>query len=263
MKTIDLPDYLKGMTDDTSKSLISLTTSKPRISIRGRQFRFIEEGDEVSKTTDPINVIILSVVPKNAMARTYYINGYQPGLSDPPDCSSWDGIKPDTWCEKPQSNRCTGCKQSVWGSATSMSGKKAKACKDSKRLMLISAESVKDNIDNPTIYIFNVTIASLRALSDYGKFLVSNNIPIAAAITQIAFVDAEFPQVEFNFGGILTEKSGKEMLALSNKVELDNNAEYGTSIESKPVIGIPETTDTKENTKPDKQIDDLLDSWTK
>lgn len=225
LSSVKLPDYLLDLTDriEESAGLISSGISVPRISIRGRQFRFVVDGDEVSKQTEPIHVIILGVEPDNGMAKTYYESGYQPGSSDPPDCSSWNGVSPDSWVDDPKSDFCANCEKNIWGSATSQTGKKAKACKESKRLMVVDTRDI-----NGQVFIFNVTIASLKALSEYGKFLISNNVPMAAAVTQISFVDSEFPQVEFNFGGILNKANGVQMLKRSS------DKEWKTDIASLP-----------------------------
>lgn len=231
---VKLPDYLLELTDKVEESigLISSGVSVPRISIRGRQFRFVVDGEEVLKQTEPIHIIILGVEPDKGMAKTFYASGYQPGSSDPPDCSSWDGVSPDSWVDRPQSDFCANCEKNIWGSATALSGKKAKACKESKRLMVVDTKDVKGQV-----YIFNVTIASLKALSEYGKFLISNNIPMAAAITQIAFVDSEFPQVEFNFAGILNKDMGTLMLKRSNDKEwkADINLKLPQSVQQKMI----------------------------
>lgn len=230
VQVVVLPDYLKSLTGESDKaaSMVSVGGSIPRISIKGRQFRFIEEGEEVEKTADPINIIILGVEPENGMAKTFYLDGYQPGSTDPPDCSSWNGVRPDSWCNSPQSDTCMKCPQNVWGSAKSMAGKKAKACKDSKRLIVVKAEDIEG-----TIYVFNVTVASLKALSVYGKFLMQNKVPMAAAVTQIEFIDSEFPQVQFNFAGILKKAAGMTSMGRAE------TKEWKQDIASLPV---PDTT---------------------
>lgn len=216
---IQIPDYLKGIVDETAKDMISVGGSVPRISIKGRQFRFIKDGEEVHKQTEPIHVVILGVVPQAHMAKTFYASGYQPGSTDPPDCSSFLGEVPDTWIDNPQNPSCKGCPQNVWGSATSMSGGKAKACKDSKRLMVVTAKDLVEGEEEPTVYIFNVTIASLKALTEYGKFLMSNSLPMSAVITQIEFVDSEFPQVELKFLSVLAENHGLLMMEKAKRAE--------------------------------------------
>lgn len=268
MTEVKLPDYLKDLVDDTASSMVSNTGGAPRISIRGRMFRFIKDGSEEEQTTDPINVIIAGVVPDKGMAKTWYESGYQPGSTDPPDCSSFLGIRPDDWVDKPQADLCVNCPQNKWGSAVSMKGGKAKACKDSKRLMLIRAEELK--VEVPTIYIFNVTIASLKALSEYGKFLLSNKVPMAAAITQLSFVDSEFPQVNFEFAQVLNEEFGKKTLRIANDKEwmqgLDQTAlaapeappQQKIAAPSGPPQNPPAPTD---NDAPPANTDDLLNNW--
>lgn len=261
IEKIELPDYLKDIVDTgDTRSLVTQSISVPRISIRGRQFRFVVDGDEISKQTEPINIIILGVEPEKGMAKTFYASGYVSGSSDPPDCSSWDGLKPDSWCDNPQSNFCAKCPKNIWGSAKSLSGKKAKACKESKRLIVLNPK------DDEILYIFNVTIASLRALSEYGKFLINHKLPFSAVITQIAFVDSEFPQVEFKFGGILKEEKGKKMLERAAKREWKSDISSNT-IENKPninqVTDKPSEEAAIENIveQTDESIDNLLENW--
>lgn len=269
MSDIVIPDYLKDLVDDTASTMITNTGSVPRISIRGRMFRFILEGNEEEKSTEPIHIIILGVVPEKGMAKTYYIDGYTPGSNDPPDCSSFLGVSPDEWADQPQARFCSECPQNRWGSAKSMSGGKAKACKDSKRLMVIKANDIKN--EKPIIYIFNVTIASLKALSEYGKFLLTNKIPMAAAITKVEFVDSEFPQVEFHFVSILNETYGKKTLQLAEQKEwmqgLDTKAltmaEQAPTrqIENKPSQPQEPPTPSDTDAPPYMDTDDILNNW--
>lgn len=260
MSEIELPDYLKDITDDTAKDMVSNTGGGvPRISIRGRQFRFIKDGEEISKQTDPIHVIILGVVPEANMAKTWYESGYKPGSTDPPDCSSFLGATPDSWVDNPQSTSCKGCPQNKWGSATSMSGKKAKACKDSKRLMVINAKDAKE--ENPDIFIFNVTIASLKALSEYGKFLISNKLPMAAVITEMEFVDSEFPQVTLVFKSVLNESIGTKMLERSTKKEWMDGMDQPQLPGPPPAKQIAQPNTPPGDNPPPIQDGDILDQW--
>ncbi len=259
MSKIELPDYLKDISDDTAKDLVSISGGAPRISIRGRQFRFKKDGEEILTQTEPIHVIILGVVPKALMAKTFYIDGYQPGSTDPPDCSSFLGVNPDSWVGSPQAVTCRECDNNVWGSAKSMSGKKAKACKDSKRLMVISAKDAKEK--EPDVYIFNVTIASLKALSEFGKFLISNKLPMAAVITEIAFVDSEFPQVEFTFKSVLNKTIGTKMLGMASEepwMDGLDNPQIAAPVVKPQLTQSAGTTSREEPPIPDEN---LLDNW--
>lgn len=280
---IALPDYLKDMMDDTSsQGLISQTSSVPRISLKGQKFRFIVDGEEVKRINEEFHAIILGVQPERGFCKTYYKGKYNPDSSDPPDCSSTDGVVPDSWVSNPVSDTCAKCEMNAWGSAKSMSGGKAKACRDSKRLYVVEAKEMSG-----TIYILNVTVASLKALSEYGKLLVSNRIPMAAAITTLTMDDeADHPKLQFEFKGVLNEKMGKKALAraaegewkemavaISNESKTkqiehqdddDDDDEEPTpkkkkAKKDKVVKG--EIVDDDDDESPMSDVDDLLDGW--
>lgn len=252
-KEIVLPDYLKDMLDDSEmqspESLISATSSVPRVSLKGSKFRFIVDGEEISRTADSIHVVIIGVEPERAMCKTWYKDGYQPDSSDPPDCSSSDGVRPDPWVATPQSDLCAKCEKNAWGSAKSMSGGKAKACRDSKRLIIAVGKELAADPKECTLYILNVTVVSLKSLSQYGKLLVANRVPMAAAITTISFdEDADHPKLEFEFKGVLKEKMGKAALA---RAALKEWKEF-----SGPALEGPEKTKQLEHDKDDEDEDD-------
>jgi hypothetical protein len=262
---IVLPDYLKALVDtkgSEASSLVSATSSVPRISLKGRQFRFIENGEEVEKTPDPIHVIILGVQPENGMSKTFYKGKYNPSDSTPPDCSSNDGVIPDSWISQPQSSNCATCEQNKWGSATALSGKKAKACRDSKRLMVVRAKDM-----DGTIYVVNVTVSSLRALSEYGKTLVSNQLPMAAVITEISMADSDFPQIDLKFAGVLKEEAGmKAMSRAEEKPWKSDSPSTAPALESKPVPQLDQTPvtidqDSGSVSSSSDNADDLLNKW--
>lgn len=265
---IAIPDYLKSMVEvegeDANKLITSAGQAFPRISLKGRQFRFNKDGEEVFKTPNPIEVVIIGVQPEQGMAKTFYINGYQPGDTSPPDCSSQDGIRPDSWIGNPTSPNCASCPQNKWGSATSMTGKKAKACKDSKRLLI----TVPKDPGEGTLYLLNVTVSSLKALSEYGKFLVANHIPMASAITKISMVDSDFPQIEFEFKEILPEEQCKAALDRSKEKSWESDytqAALSAPDDSGPMTGAdmsqPQQNPNKEDKKVETNADDILSEW--
>jgi hypothetical protein len=237
---IALPDYLRDMIAGgevkvDADSMISQGGSVPRISLKGRMFRFKRDGEELSKSNGPIHVIIVGVTPEasNQHSKTFYKNGYQPNSDDPPDCSSTDGVTPDSWISDPVHNNCAQCPQNAWGSAKSMSGKKAKACRDSKRAYVMDAKDLKEE-GEPTVWLLNVTVSSLRAFSDYGKILKANSLPMAAVISTLSMADSEFPQLDFAFGGVLQEKQGRKCIDVSNAKAWIDSVPSGPAIEHKP-----------------------------
>ena len=200
-----IPDYLKKfMETSTSKdadSMASASVSVPRISLKGKKFQFIN-GDDESKKTEDIHVIILGVDPEGGrMIKTFYANGYNPNDTSPPDCSSSNGIAPDNWVQNPVSTNCAGCDKNRFGSATSPSGKKTKACRDAKRLWVVKADEVGE-----TVYGLNVPVTSLKAMAEYGKEIREAGIPLSAVITRVYMdEESEFPQIHFQRIGFLVK----------------------------------------------------------
>ncbi len=263
---IAIPAHMQALiaqNQQTSESLItSAGGSVPRISLKGRQFRFIKDGEEVAKVPGPINVVVLGVQPEKGMAKTFYLNGYQPGDNSPPDCSSSDGIRPDSWISSPVNPTCHDCPNNKWGSTKSMTGKKAKSCKDSKRLFITKASDPVKGVP----YILNVTVSSLRSLSDYGKKLVSNKIPLSSVITTITMADSDFPQVEFDFKDFLSEELVVPTLERSQKREWDEFdasavASSGDSNESTVDASKPNNPIANNDEKVKASTGDILDNW--
>jgi len=296
-KELVIPDYLKEMmvsSEQDASNLIGGMSSVPRLSLRGKKFRFIEAGDEVHAQHDPINVIILGVSPPTPrlMSKTFYIEKYNPDDTAPPDCSSLDGIHPDTWVNTPQANTCAVCPKNKWGSATSeMTGKKTKACKDSKRLYVLRVDKGID-IKEDTIYILTVTVSSLKYISEYGKFLSEHKLPMAAVITKVTMDDdSDYPKISFDLAGIMKEVQGKTSMERAGKQEwvemqqLDgpaprpqltgpntNEGLADNSVVSEPVntkVIVEQSTNEVSTNEPVEEahqgnpsdIDDILGSW--
>lgn len=204
---IAVPDYLKKMqpTESTDvDSLASASLSIPRISLKGKKFRVIVDGEEIMKPSTELNAIILAVEPGPGLfIKTYYGGTYNPSDTYPPACASSNGVHPDAWVTNPQSPRCNTCPQNVFGSATAVvSGKKAKACKDSKRLWV----TFPDDIEG-IVFALGVPVTSLKNVSKYAKELGAHNYPMTAVVTKITMDDeSDFPQLNFERGEFLNEE---------------------------------------------------------
>jgi hypothetical protein len=277
-KELALPDWLKAKIDQGEVSadadkVVSAVESVPRISLKSRRFNFVENGEVVMKTADPIHVVIVGVQPEHGMAKTFYEGAYEPGDSSPPDCSSFDGVRPDSWITSPQSETCASCPQNKWGSAKSMSGGKAKACRDSKRLMVVNAK----NIEKGTVFTLNVTVASLKNLSNYGKDLAKKGIPLEAVITTISIdEDADWAMLHFDAAGVLNEAQGTVAIQRAASKEWEDGMQLEHHSESVGALPSPQpeasapkseasaVAEKKETAAPpaeDENIDDLLSSW--
>ena len=210
-QALTVPDYLKGVQSNADEMVSGVGVSVPRIYLKGRRFKYIN-GEEEIKADGPEEVIILGVEPRDGLSKTWYEKAYNPSTNDPPDCSSWDGIRPDSWVNKPQCKLCALCPQAQWGSATSMAGKKAKACKESKRLIVVRNGDI-DGVQ----YVLTVTISSLKALGVYGKWLAQNQLPFSAVVTEMDFAESDFPELTFEFKRFLDEEDGVKCIAIAEE----------------------------------------------
>jgi hypothetical protein len=214
-----VPDYLKDYQSDTGSDLVTQMESYPRISIRGKQFRFKKEGEE--KALDlgvNIEVVILAADPPGKLcAKSWFEKAYDPDSDDPPDCSSSNGVAPDSWVVDPACSNCAQCPNNAWGTATDQQGNptKGKACNDVKRLIVILPQAI-----NGDPWIFQVPPSSLKALSKYGRELEKHNLGVETIATRIFFVDSEFPQVDFAPSGYLQQELGQVAIARSKSEDI-------------------------------------------
>ena len=212
-----LPEYMKAFVAQNqadTNSLVSSSMSVPRLSYRGKRWRWIVDGVEEIEKQLTANAIIVGVEPDaGRFVKTLYLSAYTPGDTTPPDCSSSNGIHPDSWVSSPISPRCQGCPKNVFGSAVARDGKgKAKACHDSKRLWVIRPGEPE------IVYGLNVPIMSLKNLSEYGKYIAKNNFPLALLITELSMDDdSEFPKLQFKHVGFVDEAAVQDCIRLNQE----------------------------------------------
>lgn len=245
---VAIPEYLKKYMDNGSgkdaDSMASASVSVPRISLKGKKFMFMN-GDDESKKTDEIHVVILGVDPEGGrMIKTFYAGGYNPNDTAPPDCSSSNGVTPDAWVNNPISTNCAGCQKNVFGSATSATGKKTKACRDAKRLWVAKVDDIEG-----VVYGLNVPVTSLKAMSEYGREIRGAGVPLSAVITKLTMdEDAEFPQLIFERFGFLNEETGLKAL------ERNESRDWMESINLRNALPAPAQDQVKQERLADRKV---------
>jgi hypothetical protein len=222
-----VPDYLKAMSGQNMSgqgsvdSLASAAMSIPRVSMRGKKFRFMEGGEEVVAVNDKVRIIIFGAEPEsNRFIKTFYDSAYGgANTNNPPTCASDDGVRPSGWIQTPQHNNCAECPKNRFGSATSRAGKPAKACRDSKRLWVAREEEfMKD--DKAMKYALQVPVTSLKALAEFGRSMKQMNVPISTVVVEVSMDDDyEFPLISFAAVGFLPQDKGMTAIAVSDKAE--------------------------------------------
>lgn len=195
-----VPDYLQEVgLNDLTKSLLSGGggSGNKRISIRGKKFRLVVDGEELSTIKqDHLDVVIVNATKD--VSRTYYSRAYDPKAeAAPPDCWSKDGNAPDPSVESPQASRCDGCPQNIKGSGQGNS----RACRFSKRIAIALADDL-----NGGVYQLSLASTSIFGGEDikdmpfnkYVKYVAAQGHSIDTLVTTIYFDDdSDSPRVFF------------------------------------------------------------------
>lgn len=202
-----LPEHLRNKEATVSGGMITDPDILPRISLRGSRFTFIVDKDNKQQAnTLTLPVIILGVTPKTGRRRNFYIKGFDPNDDiSPPDCSSENGIVPDTHITSPISKSCAVCPNNVFGSDRDVRTNEprgGKACKESKKLLVTGME----NISEGTIFEMTVPVMSLKGLSTYGRILQKQGLDPFDVVTNISFVEgSDYPQIKFDLAGFISQ----------------------------------------------------------
>lgn len=240
--TIELPEHLRTgpLADAAAKSLrdaqamAASSNSVPRISLKGREFQLMVDGESEAKFRDYLDVVVIGVEPEGGrMIKTWYEKGYQAGAKEPPTCMSDDGIAPSEYSQKPQSQTCQGCDKNRFGSAISPSGKPTKACRDSKRAWVKIAggnmmvmppgqppklyPGAEKPFSERTLFGLNITVASLKNWSDHGKRLLSLGQGPAVCVTRLTMQEGDFPWMDFSIQSWLSADDAPVSLKLANE----------------------------------------------
>lgn len=159
----------------------------PVLSIKGKVFHIREAGETTLVTkpdddSEPATSLEVVLIKANSnVSKVYYDAGYEEGADAKPTCYSNDGIVPADDSEDKQSNKCATCKNNAWGSRITESGKKGKACADSRRVAIAAAGDLEK------VMLLRVPAASLKPLMQYGQTLTKKGVPYQAIVTKIGF----------------------------------------------------------------------------
>jgi hypothetical protein len=229
-----VPDYLRT-TSPTALTANSLSQGVslgfPMLSIKGKTWRQVVDGDSqviLNAEGEPRSSINAVIVGANeAVSKTYYPGVYVEGSDDGPDCYSNDGIAPPLDVPDRQAPLCGGCPHNQWGSATTETGGKAKACGDSRRLAVVIGD-----FDKP--FLLRVPATSLKGLAEYGKMLAQRQLPVHGVMTKISFdTSLAYPRLIFSFNGFLTPEQFAEATKSLEHLTMDAIL-YGNAAPASP-----------------------------
>lgn len=192
----------------------------PVMSIRASKFRVKANGEEgmlKNEQGDPLGSVEVVILWSQAgLSKNYYAKAYAEGDSSAPNCFSLEGDRPDSQSESKQSASCATCPHAVFGSRITPSGTKAKACADSKRMVVTFAGNM-DNEEFGGPMLLRVPAASLKGLRQFAQRLNGRNMDFRAIVTKLSFdQEVSFPKLVFKEMRWLTEDELRSALELRN-----------------------------------------------
>ena len=273
-----VPDYLRGIVDDTTKELAGGGGGK-QISIKGGVWRMMVGGEEVAKNEErAMNLVVLA--SGKGITRTFYAEKYEEGKATTPACWSAEGVVPNTEVPEPQSSACATCPQNIEGSGQG----KSRACSFSKRLAVALEGDISGNvyrISVPAKSFFGKAEGEKMPLQAFGKFLGGHGIPITGIVTEARFDTSEaVPVLKFRAVRPLSQTEWEAAKLQSLTDDARQAVEFKVApAKSTPALALPSTFSaapkieaaaepTKRPSKkpevaptPSKDVADILDNW--
>lgn len=264
----DLPDYLREVElDDMTKALAGSMGGK-RISIRGRVFRLVVNGEEIAKNEQPsMSVVIVNGSRK--IGRTYYEGSYDPKNPAPPDCWSADGEKPDASIDTPQHNNCAECPQNIKGSGQGES----KACRFKQRLAVVLADDVDGDVYGlelaATSLFGNSKDLNKMPFQQYAKYVGAQGKNINTLVTEMRFdTDSDTPKLTFKPIRFLDRDEWQAAVKQGNSAEAVQavtmsfpKREEREAAEEKPAEPQKRASKKSVEPTPKKDLKDIMNNW--
>lgn len=144
------------------------------------------------------NVIVLTSVYENV----FYEDDYDSDNPQPPVCYAFsetdEGLRPHPKVTEPRHDQCKGCEMNEWGTASKGKGK---ACKNSRRLAMLSAEDLSaEAIKDGPVAIAKLPVTSVKAWQEYVKNTFGTyKRPVFGFVTEVSLVPDPKSQYKWCF----------------------------------------------------------------
>lgn len=263
------PKFLATVVTDQSEFDVKINTgpSFPMLSCRQGRWR-VRAGDEeqVLKTPDgKHNLSAVGAVVIGANQGTYkafYEKPFDPNAdkAEAPRCWSSNGEAPSQFVTNPISKLCANCPKNAFGSKITEKGTKAKACSDSKRLLILPYHDETGVSD--IVHMVNMPVMSLKNWALYIAALKKHSVPVSAVVTAFSLdEDVDYPLMKFRHIGWLDEAQYVRAQELAQSEDVmafrrgEANVEGGTASEAPaPEVGkAPTKTTTASKAAPKTQ----------
>ena len=186
------------------------------VGYRGKNWRIKYRGEEqvvldARGVPDAVlDVVVVGVSP--GLSKQYYEKKYSEGDDEAPDCFSVDGITPDASSPKKQCASCATCPMNAFGSRITEAGKKAKACQDSKRIVVVPTKDI-ENAGHGGPMMLRIPAMSLANFAKYTAELNKFNAQPYMVQTRLGFdMDAAYPRLTFQPAGWVTDPADAQAI---------------------------------------------------
>ena len=221
---ISMEEYERRMAEEAEKEAAKTGGSGggSYVSIKGGSFTY--QGADLG---EEINVVIIDWTNEKA----YYDTPYDPDEPSSPAC--WaigderpNDLEPSDLSPKKQSDTCGECWANEFGSADNGKGK---ACKDSRRMAMISADQLDDPVEDIEVVFLKTPPTSCKNFDKYvngAKKLLKR--PTYGVITRVFFDDeADYEVLKFEIiDKISSVEHMQKIEQLREQIAEDLRADY-------------------------------------
>jgi hypothetical protein len=214
---IALPEDLRAeLAREAKDAAAEERPSISKLSTAGGMLRY--GGNQVPNNS--LDVIILAAVHRNV----YYEGRYNPNDIKNPNCfslsDSGDDMTPHENVTAPMNPTCKGCKFDEWKSDPN--GGKGKACKQSRRLIIIpagAAESV-EAVQKAEMAILDLPVTSAKNYANFVNGLnATAQVPPWAAVANVTVVPDPKTQFSVKLTPLRIAGDGDVLKALKKRVD--------------------------------------------
>lgn len=237
-----LRQEMQGM--QSSEMQENVTPSFAVVSIKGKVFSVKHAGNTIPLTLTVNGQVfaapyfdVVMPIANGALSKTWYKSGYVDGSEEAPDCWSEDGKVPIGPVENrpldPRSGlpctSCDLCPMNQFGSRISETGRKGKACSDTRKVIVLPCVPTgQKNPDGSDVVVMDhenikyggpmllrVPAASLKVFAEYDSKLSSLGLSYFTVVTRMAFDTTEaFPKFVLNPIRVLSDDEAAHVVAL-------------------------------------------------
>lgn len=216
-------DQLAAMAMDTVKAE---QTGAAFLSTKGGALTY--RGNNI--TDNKLACVVLAA----PIERLYYDSRYDPTKIVGPKCFAiaqiQTGMGPAPSVEKSEHSTCEGCPKNEWGSASN--GGKGKACRETRRLLLIPADSIgsASAVAAAEVAALRPPVTSLKNYSSYVQTLAATlKRPPLAVVTEISVVPDAKTQFKVEFKMLKAIDDMDVVRALMNRMQAEVDRAIATA----------------------------------